>query len=109
MRSAFSGASVLATRTARRAVSAATEVQFGVGREAPGAVDDHPHRQADLAVDTAVSSSPSRNLHDLGGDAVNTQVGVAGAGGHGGQRRVGELMSRGQKVGIDSSGRFTGS
>ena len=26
-------------------------VQFGVRRETPGAVDDHPHRQADLAVD----------------------------------------------------------
>ena len=85
-------------------------VQFGVRRETPGAVDDHPHRQADFAVDDGGLQFTVTNLHDLAGDAVNTQVGVAGAGGlGGGQRRVGELMSgQSEKVGVNSSARCHG-
>ena len=105
MRSAFSGASVVATCTARRAVWAATRSQLGVRGEAPGAVDDDPHRQADLAVDDRGLQLTVAQLHDLGGDPVNAQVGVAGPGGHRrGQRGVGELVSRQRKeVGIDSA------
>ena len=54
--------------------------QLGVRGEAPGAVDDHPHRQPDLAVDDRGLQLTVAQLHHLGGDAVDAQVGVAGAG-----------------------------
>ena len=112
MRSAFSGASVVATRTARRAVVGRHgRVQFGVRGEAPRAVDDHPHRQTDLAVDDGGFQFTVAQLHDLRRDAVNAQVGVARPGSGGGrQRRVGEFVSpQPEEVGIDSSGRCHGS
>ena len=105
MRSAFSGASVVATCTARRAVSAATVGrQLGVRGETPGAVDDDPHRQADLAGDDRGLQFAVAQLDDLGGDAVNPQVGVAGAGGERRrQRGVGQLVPRQrEEVGIDT-------
>ncbi len=82
-------------------------VQLGVRGEAPGAVDDDPHRQADLAVDDRGFQLAVAQLHDLRRDAVNTQVGVACPGGdRRGQRSVGEVMSRQpEEVGIDSAGR----
>ena len=111
MRSALSGASVVATCTARRAVSAATSgVQLGVRGEAPRAVDDDPHRQADLAVDDGGFQLTVAQLHDLVDDAVNAQVGMAGAGRDGGrQRGVSKLMPRQlEEVGIDSAWRCHG-
>ena len=66
MRSAFSGASVVATCTARRAVVRGDgRVQFGVRGETPRAVDDHPHRQPDLAVDHGGFQLTVAQLHDL--------------------------------------------
>ena len=81
-------------------------VQFGVRREAPRAVDDHPHRQPDLAVDDRGLQLTVAQRHDLVDDAVDAQVGVAGAGRDGGrQRGVGKLMARQrEEVGIDLSG-----
>ena len=100
----FSAASVVATDTARRAVSAATAGdELGVRGESPGAVDDHPHRQADLAVDHRGLQLAVAQLDDLGDDAVNPQVGVAGSG-RGGrrQRGVGQFVAgQAEEVGID--------
>ena len=81
-------------------------VQLGVRREAPRAVDDHPHRQPDLAVDDGGLQLTVAQRHDLVDDAVDAQVGMAGAGRHGGrQRGVGKLMARQlEEVGIDLSG-----
>ena len=80
-------------------------VQLGVRRETPRAVDDDPDRQPDLAVDDRGLQLTVAQLHDLVDDAVDAQVGVAGAGRDGGrQRRVGKLMSRQlEEVGIDLS------
>ena len=56
----------VATCTARRAVSAATSGrQLGVRGEAPGAVDDHPDGQADLAVDDRGLQLAVAQLDDL--------------------------------------------
>ena len=96
-----------ATATARRAVSAATSgVQLGVRREAPRAVDDHPHRQTDFAVDDGRLQLTVAQRHYLVDDAVDAQVGMAGAGRHGGrQRGVSKLMpGQLEEVGIDLSG-----
>ena len=108
MRSAFSGASVRRhLHRPPRGLGRHVRVQLGVRGETPGAVDDHPHRQADLAVDDRGLQLAVAQLHDLGGDAVNPQVGVAGPGGDGRrQRGVGELVARQpEEVGIDSAGR----
>jgi hypothetical protein len=69
--------------------------QLGVRSESPGAVNDDPHRQADLTADHRGLELTVAQLDDLGVDAVNSQVGVAGPGG-GGRRQCGfgELVSR---------------
>ena len=79
--------------------------QLGVRGETPGAVDDHPHRQADLAVDDRGLQLAVAQLDDLGGDAVNAQVGVAGAGRGGrGQRGVGQLVARQARKSASTAG-----
>ena len=85
-------------------------IQLGVRREAPRAVDDHPHREPDLAVDDGRLQLTVAQLHDLVDDAVDPQVGVAGAGaGRGRQRGVGKLRARQlEEVGIDLSVRCHG-
>ena len=52
-------------------------IELGVRCEAPGAVDDHPHRQPDLAVDDGGLQPTVAKLHDLVDDTVDAQVGVA--------------------------------
>jgi multiple sugar transport system permease protein len=74
-----------------------------VRREAPGAVDDHPHGQADLTVDHRGLQLAVAQLDDLVDQPVNSQVGVrrSGRGGRR-QRRIGQFVARqAQKVGID--------
>ena len=82
MRSAFSGASVVATWTARRAVSAATAGSSSAWEAKPQVPSTITRTARPISrLMTAVSSSPSRSCTISRGDAVNTQVGVAGAGG----------------------------
>jgi hypothetical protein len=78
--------------------------------EAPGAVDYHPHGQPDLAVDDGSLQLTVAQLYNLVDDAVDAQVGVAGAG-RGGrrQRRVSKLVSRQlEEVGVDLTDRCHG-
>ena len=108
MRSAFSGASVVGDpdRAAGR-LGGDRRVELGVRGEPPRAVDDDPDREPDLAADDRRLQLAVAQLHDLGGDAVNPQVGVAGAGGRGRrQRGVGQLVPRQrEEVGVDTSAR----
>ena len=82
-------------------------VEHGVRGEAPRTVDDHPHRHPDLAVDDGGFHLTIAQRHDLRGDAVNAQVGVARPGSAGGrQRGIGQFVARkSEEVGIDSSER----
>ena len=106
MRSAFSGASVLATCTARRAVSAAVA-------GSSSAWDAKPHVPSTITrtarpisrLTTAALQLAVAQLYVFRRDGVNAQVGVAGSGGHGRrQGRVGQLMARQpEEVGIDSA------
>ena len=77
--SALSGASVPATATARRAVSAATSGSVRRAPRARRAVDDHPHRQADVAVDDRGLQFTVAQRYLLVEDAVYAQVRVVGA------------------------------
>jgi hypothetical protein len=76
-------------------------------RETPGAVDDDPHREADLPADHGRLQLAVAQLHHFGGDAMDSQVGVAGPGSRGRRQRcVGEQVPRQRKVvGIDTSQR----
>ena len=51
--------------------------ETGMRGETPGPVDDHPHRQADVAVKHRRLHFTVAQLHDLGGDGMHAQVGVA--------------------------------
>ncbi len=74
--------------------------------EAPGAVDDHPHRKPDLPLDDGRLQLTVTQRHDFVDDAVDAQVGMAGAGRYGSrQRGVGKQMARQcEEVGIDLTG-----
>ncbi len=77
--------------------------ELGVRREPPGAPDDHPHRQADLAAHDGGLQLTVTQLDDLGAEPLNPQVGIAGPGRFRRlQRSFGQLMARqGQEVGVD--------
>ena len=80
-------------------------VELGVRRETPGAVYDDPHRKPDHAVHDRGLQLTVAQLDDLVDDAVDAQVGMAGAGPNGGrQRRIGKPLPRQlEEVGIDLS------
>ena len=73
--------------------------------EAPGAVDDHPHREADLAVQHGGLQFTVAQVHGLSGDCVHPQVGVTGAGRPGRRERgIGQRTQwQGQEVGVDAA------
>ena len=77
--------------------------QSGVGGESPGAVDEHAHRQADVAVQHRRLQFAVAKLDDFGGEGMHPQVGVAGPTGSGrGQGGLGEPAQRqGQEVLVD--------
>jgi hypothetical protein len=85
--------------------------QSGVGGETPGAVHDHPHRQTHLAVQYRRLQLSVTQLHDLGGDGVDSQVSVASpAGGSRRERRVGQSGTwQRKKVLVDAVRRAHGS
>ena len=76
--SALRAARVRATCTARRAVSAATSASARRATRNPSAVDNHPHREPNLAVDDGGLQLTIAKGDDLVDDAVDPQVGVAG-------------------------------
>ena len=81
MRSAFSGASVVATFTARRAVSAAAPGSSSAWEAKPQVPSTMTRTARPISWSTtAVSSSPSRSCDRLRRDGVDAQVGVAGSG-----------------------------
>ena len=86
------------------------EIQFRVRSETPGAVDDDPHRQADLAGHHRGLQLTVAQLDVLGGDPVNPEVGVARTGSQRGRHRgIGQQMARqGQEVGVNPSQRSHG-
>jgi multiple sugar transport system permease protein len=76
--------------------------------EPPGAIDDHPDRQADLAVDHRGLQLAVAQLDDFVDQPVNPQVGVSGSG-RGGrrQRRIGQFVAgQAEEVGIDPPVRY---
>ena len=79
--------------------------QAGMRGEAPGAVDDHPHRQSDLAIQHRGLQFSVAQVHGLGGDRVHPKVGVTGAGHPGGREcGIGQRTQRqGQEVGVDAT------
>ena len=83
--------------------------EAGMRGEAPGAVDDHPHRQADLAVQHGGLQFTVAQMHSLGSDRVHPQVGVTGAGCLGRRERgIGQRTQwQGQEVGVDTSSSHT--
>jgi hypothetical protein len=95
-----------AHRTAR-GLCGHRRVQLGVRCESPGAVHDDPDRKPDLAADDRRLELAVAQLDDLGGDAVDPQVGVARACGRcRRQRCVGQLVTRQcEEVGINTSAR----
>ena len=99
MGSALSADRVAATPTAWRAESAAMSgVSPAWEAKAPGSVDDHPDRQADVAVEYRRLQFAVAQMDDLGGQGVYAQVGVAGAAGGGRrQRGVGQPVQRQRK------------
>ena len=75
-------------------------------REAPSAVDDDTHRQADVPRSDRTFQLTVTQLDDLGRDAMNTEVGIAGAGpqrrGQGGVTQG--LPRQRQEIRVDTSG-----
>jgi hypothetical protein len=77
-----------------------------VGGETPGSVHDDAHGQADLTGRDGVLQLTIAHLHDLACDAMNTHVGIAGAGPQRrGQGGVGQGVPRQrQEIRVDTSG-----
>ena len=70
-------------------------IELGVRGEPPGAVDDDPNREPDLAVEHRRLELAVAQVHELGGDPVDPQVGIARPGRpRGAQRGVCQRLAR---------------
>ena len=85
-------------------LSSDIRAQAGMGGEAPGAVDDHPHRQTHFPVQHGRLQLAVAQRNNLGGDGVDPQVGITRTARN--CRRqcgIGQSVERqGQEVGVNT-------